>query len=200
MNSMIEGQEKERTRIAKDLHDGLGSLLSSVKSHFLVTVNDVNTNTAKKTEALIDSACSEVRRISHNMMPHALAISGLEDGVKDIAERLTVSGYDVSLEINSLPKLDSTKEVIVYRLVQEITSNIKKHAEAKSIFIQLYAHDSEVHLTIEDNGKGFDLKEIEDKKGLGLQNIESRVAYLNGEIDWDTEKGRGTTINIKFAS
>tara|TARA_Y100001933_G_scaffold264414_1_gene329921 strand:- start:8902 stop:10881 length:1980 start_codon:yes stop_codon:yes gene_type:complete len=202
MNSMIEGQEKERTRIAKDLHDGLGSLLSSVKSHFTAMVDGTNANVeiVEKTQSLIDHACTEVRRISHNMMPHALSISGLEDGIKDIAERLTISGYEVSLEINDLPKMDSTKQVMVYRLVQEIVSNIKKHAEASSIFIQLYAHNDQVHLTIEDDGKGFDPEKIKDKKGLGLKNIESRVAYLNGEIDWDSEKGLGTTININFTS
>lgn len=202
MNSMIEGEEKERSRIAKDLHDGLGSLLSSVKSHFTATVEGGSNNleVVNKTQSLIDRACTEVRRISHNMMPHALTISGLEDGIKDIAERLTVSGYDVSLEVNELPKLDSTKEVMIYRLVQEIVSNIKKHADAKSIFIQLYTHGNQVHLTVEDDGNGFDWKEAKNNKGLGLQNIESRVAYLNGEIDWDTEKGRGTTININFAA
>ena len=166
----------------------------------MVDGTNANVEIVEKTQSLIDHACTEVRRISHNMMPHALSISGLEDGIKDIAERLTISGYEVSLEINDLPKMDSTKQVMVYRLVQEIVSNIKKHAEASSIFIQLYAHNDQVHLTIEDDGKGFDPEKIKDKKGLGLKNIESRVAYLNGEIDWDSEKGLGTTININFTS
>ncbi|WP_117880807.1 tetratricopeptide repeat-containing sensor histidine kinase [Aureibaculum luteum] len=200
INSMIDGQEKERARISNDLHDGLGGLLSSVKSHFLATQEDKteNQSTAKKTELLIDQACNEVRRISHNMMPHALVISGLKDGIKDITERLEIDNYDVTLEINQLPKLDATQEIMVYRLIQEIVANIKKHANAKSIFIQLYAHFTTVHLMVEDDGKGFDLSKINDKKGLGLQSIESRVAYLNGMIDWDTGEGKGTTININF--
>ncbi|MDF0705898.1 tetratricopeptide repeat-containing sensor histidine kinase [Flagellimonas okinawensis] len=202
MNSMIEGQEKERARIAKDLHDGLGSLLSSVKSHYIaVTENHTsNKETVDKTEQLIDYACNEVRRISHNMVPHTLAVSGLSDGIKDLADRLTIDNYEVTLDINKLPKLDATKEAMVYRLVQEIVSNIKKHAKAKSIFIQLYAHNDQVFLTVEDDGVGFDLYESKNKKGLGLKNIESRVAYLNGEIDWDSKQGKGTTININFTA
>lgn len=198
VNSMIDGQEKERARIAKDLHDGLGGLLSSVKSHFLATQETKNQQTIEKTETLIDEACTEVRRISHNMMPHALVISGLEDGLKDIAEQLEIADHDVTLEINKIPKLNSTKEVMVYRLVQEIISNIKKHAKAKSIFIQLYSKNNMVFLTIEDDGLGFDFKKAKTKKGLGLKNIESRVAYLNGNIDWDTKIGSGTTVNISF--
>ncbi|WP_421824824.1 tetratricopeptide repeat-containing sensor histidine kinase [Flagellimonas oceanensis] len=200
MNSMIEGQEKERARIAKDLHDGLGSLLSSVKSHYIAVTENHSTNkeTVDKTEQLIDYACNEVRRISHNMVPHTLAVSGLRDGIKDLADRLTIDNYEVTLEINKLPKLDATKEAMVYRLVQEIVSNIKKHAKAKSIFIQLYAHNEQVFLTVEDDGVGFNPQQSKNKEGLGLKNIESRVAYLNGEIDWDSEEGRGTTININF--
>ena len=175
---------------------------SSVKSHYIaVTENHTsNKETVDKTEQLIDYACNEVRRISHNMVPHTLAVSGLSDGIKDLADRLTIDNYEVTLDINKLPKLDATKEAMVYRLVQEIVSNIKKHANAKSIFIQLYAHNDQVFLTVEDDGVGFDLKESKNKKGLGLKNIESRVAYLNGEIDWDSKKGKGTTINITFMS
>lgn len=198
INSMVDGQEKERARIAKDLHDGLGGLLSSVKSHFLATQESNENKTIEKTEKLIDEACSEVRRISHNMMPHALVMSGLEDGLKDIAERLEVANYEVTLEINKLPNLNATKEVMVYRLVQEIISNIKKHAEAKSIFIQLYSQADTIYLTVEDDGKGFDIEKAKTQKGLGLNNIESRVAYLNGTIDWDTKLGVGTTVNVSF--
>lgn len=200
INSMINGQEKERSRIAKDLHDGLGSLLTSVKSHFLATQDDKisNEKTVTKTASLIDQACSEVRRISHNMMPHALTISGIQDSIKDIAARLEIDNYNVTLEINSLPKLTDTQEVMIYRLIQEIVSNIKKHAEAKNIFIQLFSHNKAVHLIVEDDGKGFDITKVRIKKGLGLKNIESRVAYLNGTIDWDSKKGSGTTVNINF--
>ena len=202
MDSMIAGQEQERARIAKDLHDSLGGLLSSVKSYFQAShkQNDNNEKKVVKTATLIDQAASEVRRISHNMMPHALTIAGLKDAITDIAERLEAEKYGVTLEIHELPKFDTTQEIMIYRLIQELVYNIKKHAQASSVFIQLYTHNDRVHLTVEDDGQGFELEQAKNKKGLGLESIQSRVAYLNGEVLWDSEPSKGTTVNISFAA
>lgn len=200
LDSMIAGQEQERARIAQDLHDSLGGLLSSVKSYFQASQQqDKNTDTVSKTTSLLDQASNEVRRISHNMMPHALTIAGLKDAIADIGERLEKEKYKVTLEINDLPKLDETQEIMIYRLVQELVFNIKKHAQAKDVFIQLYAHDDTVHLTVEDDGKGFDLSTI-ISDGIGLKGVKSRVAYLNGDVVWDSEPGKGTTVHINFAA
>ena len=202
MSSMIEGQEAERLRIAKDLHDSLGGLLSTVKAHFSTiqkeceSLNEVPLT--EKTNHLIDEACVEVRRISHNMMPHALSISGLEGAVQDIAERLNDQKYNATFEVNNLPKLETTREVMVYRLVQEIVSNIRKHAKAKNIFIQLFGHKNEINLIVEDDGAGFDYPKAVSNGGLGLKSINSRVAFLDGKIEWDTYPGRGTNININM--
>lgn len=202
MSSMIEGQEAERLRIAKDLHDSLGGLLSTVKAHFssirkeCKNLNEVPLT--DKTNHLIDEACIEVRRISHNMMPHALSISGLEGAVQDMADRLKDQGYEATFEANNVPKLDNTREVMVYRLLQEIISNIRKHASAKNIFIQLFGHQNEINVTVEDDGNGFDLEAAKANGGLGLKSINSRVAFLDGTIDWDTQLGRGTNININI--
>jgi len=201
MDSMIAGQEQERARIAKDLHDSLGGLLSSVKSYFQASQQKDDKNKSKviQTATLIDQAASEVRRISHNMMPHALTLSGLKDAISDIAERLEQEKYKVTLELNELPKLNQTQEIMIYRLVQELIYNVKKHAEANDVFIQLYTHKNTVHLTIEDDGKGFDLQKM-DNNGLGLESVKSRVAYLNGEVVWDSQPGKGTTVNVSFAA
>lgn len=202
MSSMIEGQEAERLRIAKDLHDSLGGLLSTVKAHFgsiQKECKDLNeVPLTEKTNHLIDEACIEVRRISHNMMPHALSISGLEGAVQDIAERLNDQNYTATVEVNNLPKLEPTREVMVYRLVQEIVSNIRKHAKANNIFIQLFGHQDEINLIIEDDGNGFDYDKAVSNGGLGLKSINSRVAFLDGNIEWDTHPGRGTNININM--
>lgn len=203
LNSMIEGQEAERLRIAKDLHDSLGGLLSTVKAHFK-TIQNKNEELklqeiAQKTDQLIDEACIEVRRISHNMMPHALSISGLKGAIEDMGDRLVQQGYTATVEIQNLPsKIDPTKEVMIYRLIQEINSNIRKHAEASSILIQLIGHEKEITLIIEDDGKGFDYKEALAKGGLGLKSINSRVQFLDATIDWDTAPGRGTTLTINI--
>lgn len=202
LNSMIEGQEVERLRIAKDLHDSLGGLLSTVKAHFTTIQKEIEQleqlNITEKTNSLIDEACIEVRRISHNMMPHALSISGLMGAVEDLAANLKEEGYETTLEMQKLPEMESTREVMVYRLLQEIISNIRKHAEAKSILIQLIPVEDELSILIEDDGKGFDYKAAMDKGGLGLKSINSRVQFLDGAIDWDSEPGKGTSITIKI--
>jgi two-component system NarL family sensor kinase len=204
LNSMIEGQEAERLRIAKDLHDSLGGLLSTVKAHFTTIQKEIEEleklNITEKTNSLIDEACIEVRRISHNMMPHALSLSGLKGAVEDIVANLKEEGYKVTLELGDLPEMETTREVMVYRLLQEIISNIRKHAESKSVLIQLLAHNGELNLLIEDNGKGFDYNSALEKGGLGLKSINSRVQFLDGQIDWDTQEGQGTSVSIKIPS
>ncbi|MBX2827686.1 MAG: sensor histidine kinase [Flavobacteriaceae bacterium] len=203
LNSMIEGQEAERLRIAKDLHDSLGGLLSTVKAHFTTIQREIEQleqlNITGKTNDLIDEACLEVRRISHNMMPHALSISGLSGAVEDLAENLKEEGYEVTLEMSQVPsEIDNTRKVMLYRLLQEIISNIRKHAEAKTILIQLLGHKNEIHLIVEDDGKGFQLNVAEENGGLGLKSINSRVEFLDGKIHWDTQPGQGTTISINI--
>ena len=203
LNSMIEGQEAERLRIAKDLHDSLGGLLSTVKAHFTTIQKEFEQleqlNITKKTNDLIDEACIEVRRISHNMMPHALSISGLEGAVTDLGEQLNEQGFRTSIEINNLPNnIEETKKVMIYRLIQEIISNINKHADAKSILIQLIGHNNELNLIIEDDGIGFDYNKAIKKDGMGLKSINSRVEFLDGTIDWDSQLNNGTSITINI--
>lgn len=203
LNSMIEGQEAERLRIAKDLHDSLGGLLSTVKAHFTTIQKEIEQleklNITEKTNNLIDEACIEVRRISHNMMPHALSISGLRGAIEDIAESLREEGYATTLEITNLPgTIDNTKEVMIYRLVQEIISNIRKHSHSKTLLIQLLGYQNELTLIIEDDGQGFDYEKAIEKGGLGLKSINSRVQYLDGTISWDSQPGKGTSITINI--
>ena len=203
LSSMIEGQEAERLRIAKDLHDSLGGLLSTIKIYF-TKITKFNNNIPPsslnlKTSELIDEACIEVRRISHNMMPHALSISGLKGAIEDLGIQLQEQGFQTTVEINQLPdNIDSTKQIVIYRLIQEIISNIRKHAKAKNILIQLIAHNNELNLSIEDDGVGFDYKASIKKDGLGLKSINSRVDFLDGKIEWDSQLNKGTTLTINI--
>jgi signal transduction histidine kinase len=203
LNSMLEGQEEERMRIAKDLHDSLGGLLSNVKAHFTIIQQEIEKleelNITSRTNSLIDEACLEVRRISHNMMPHALSIAGLQGALEDLADHMRSIHYDVNLEILHLPEqIEQTKQITLYRLVQEIFNNIRKHAQAKTLTISLIAHDSNLNLIVEDDGVGFDYQEAIARGGLGLKSINSRVEFLDGEIEWDSVKGQGTSININI--
>jgi len=203
LNSMIEGQENERLRIAKDLHDSLGGLLSNIKAHFtkINTNNQLNhlSEVVNNTNQLIDEACLEVRRISHNMMPHALSVSGLKGAIEDMASQLQSLNYNIELDLRfDETKLEQAKKNAAFRLIQEIISNINKHASANEIFIQLFDNDKRYHLIIEDNGTGFNYEEAIKKGGIGLKSINSRVEFLNGSILWDSALGKGTTININF--
>ncbi|WP_432411565.1 tetratricopeptide repeat-containing sensor histidine kinase [Rasiella sp. SM2506] len=203
LNSMIEGQEAERLRIAKDLHDSLGGLLSTVKAHFTTIQNEFKQiekmNLADKTTKLIDEAVIEVRRISHNMMPQALSISGLKGAIEDLGLQLQQEGYETNVEFVNLPeKTEPTKEVMLYRLLQELLSNIRKHSKAKQVTIQLIGYENEVTILVEDDGRGFNYNEQVENGGLGLKSINSRVQFLDGTIDWYSVIGRGTTVMIKI--
>lgn len=200
LNAMIEGQEIERARIAADLHDGLGGLLTSVKSHFntLAKPNDA-VDLFEKTNHLIDDACGEVRRISHNMMPRALALAGLPGALEDLAQDLDKQGVKCQLEMIGMDHpLDATQAVTLYRIAQELTTNVVKHAEATHLLLQFIRHAGELTLIAEDNGKGFDVAKARMKKGMGLSSIESRVKFLQGTIEWDSVLGEGTVVSCKF--
>jgi len=202
MNAMIEGQEAERMRIAKDLHDGLGGLLSTVKAR----LTNINTEVKKiesyniyeKTTSMVDEACDEVRRISHNLLPGALRLDGLKTAAQQLGEELDEAHpFDVTVEVIGFEgKMDETKEIFLYRIIQEATNNIIKYADAKNVLIQLSETEDEYHLIIEDDGKGFDIDKTMEGTGLGLKSIRSRVEHLRGELDISGTIGEGSTLTI----
>lgn len=194
LRAMIEGQEVERKRVAKDLHDGLGGLLATVKARL-----STEAPTADTSNQLIDRACTEVRRIAHNMMPQTLALSGLSGSLRDIVSQLNQRGLDTDLEIIGQPdlRLDEDGQAMLLRILQELTHNVVKHANAKKLFIQLLDQPNQLLLTVEDDGKGFNSDEVRvTKNGIGLENIDSRVAYLRGHIQYDSSPGHGTTVTL----
>lgn len=204
LDAMITGQEEERKRIAKDLHDGLGGLLATVKLQFASVQREVEklaeSNVYQKANHLLDDACVEVRKIAHNMMPDALMKLGLYDAVKDMSENIEENN-GINIQVNNIgfeSRLEETKEVMLFRIIQELFNNIIKHAEAKNIIIQFSKYDNELTLTIEDDGNGFNLENAKKEGGLGLKSIQSRVDYLEGNLEINTEKGVGTTTNISM--
>jgi two-component system, NarL family, sensor kinase len=205
MNSIIQGQEAERSRMAKDLHDGLGSMLSgiklnlsSIKGNMAIPEND--TLLFNKSLVQLDNAITEMRRVAHNMMPEALLKFGLPEAIRDYCDGINESNL-VKMKFTSIgmsQPLEKSTEVILYRIVQELTNNAIKHASAKNIFIQLNRHEQGTTLTVEDDGKGFDITQI--KKGNGLQNVQSRVDYLKGTMEINSIPGKGATFNIEIPS
>lgn len=201
LSSILEGQYSERKRIAQDLHDGLGGLLSSAK----IQLQNVKLELDKldemsifaNAENLIDNAYQEVRRISHDMMPGALVKLGLLAAVEDLAEQLNESGKLIvqTQWFTSDDDMDEKTKISLYRIIQEATTNTLKYANAEKLFIQLSRNNNLYQLTIEDDGKGFDnTKGITE--GIGLKSIKSRVDYLNGEYELISGEGKGVSIEI----
>ncbi len=203
MDAMIGGQEEERKRIAKELHDGLGGLLSTVQLHFS-SIQPKNMpaqdgNGLQKAATLLNDACGEVRRIAHNMMPGALIKLGLVPALQDICDAMNQSGIQADLQVfNVGQRLDEQVEISVYRIIQELLSNIRKHAKAREVIIQLSQSEDTLSVTVEDDGVGFNVTQVRAGGGIGLKSIESRVKYLNGSLDLDARTGEGTTVNLEI--
>lgn len=199
--AIIEAEEKERIRIARELHDGIGQQLSAAKmnlSAFEQNVNEKDKENYQLLLQLVDDAVKEVRSVSHNMMPNALIRSGLASAVRDFVHKISASdALKIDLQIVGLnDRLENTTEAVLYRVLQECVSNIVKHAQASYISIQLIQHENHLNMLIEDNGKGFDTQNLSQVEGIGLKNMQSRVQFLNGTILFDSMPGKGTTVSI----
>ncbi|MCC6181448.1 MAG: sensor histidine kinase [Bacteroidia bacterium] len=202
--AIIEAEEKERRRIAQDLHDGVGQLLSATKMNLsnleskLKLESDEQKLALQNALSLMDDSVKEVRVVSHNMMPNTLIKLGLASAVREFITKLGNSpSLKVDLEIIGLDKrLDNQTETVLYRVIQEIVNNIIKHAKASQISMQLIKHDTELNIMIEDNGVGFDSTKINEFNGIGLKGIQTRVEFLNGNVHFDSMVGRGTTVII----
>jgi two-component system NarL family sensor kinase len=204
LQSMINGQETERTRIAKDLHDGLGGLFSTVKMYFstLQYKNPElgNDELFQKGYSIVDTASVEVRRIAHNMMPEVLMKLGLINALKDLCDSIT-SGklLTVSLEVHGMnSRLNSTTEIMLFRIIQELLNNIIKHAHASEAIIQCIRDQSRLSVIVEDNGRGFDTLVAEAGVHAGMNTVKHRVDYLKGKITIDSQKNVGTTVMMDF--
>ncbi len=201
MTSMIKGQESERKRIAQDLHDGLGGLLSSVKAQLHDIERRVDAlagiDLYSRASEMIDEASSEVRRIAYDMMPTALSKLGLKAAIEDLASRLeTHHRIDVDLQLFDLDnRLEEATEVMLYRIVQEACNNIVKHADASEVLIQTSRIQNDLVVIIEDNGKG--IQAGTDRNGIGMKSIESRAKFLEGQVDI-ASSDEGTCITLQI--
>ncbi len=203
IDAMMTGQENERLRIAKDLHDRLGSMLSMIKVHFKSVEDHIeqlkvsNVKQYEKANELLDNACEEVRKISHDMASSVLSQFGLIAALEDLKDVLEESNQiEVEFVIHGLTeRLNSNIEITAYRIIQELINNVLKHAKAKLITIQLINAEDNLNIIIEDDGVGFEMGENKDF-GIGLKNVESRVYGLKGDINIDSTINIGTTVTI----
>jgi signal transduction histidine kinase len=204
--AVLEAEEKERSRIAKDLHDGVGQMMSAARMNLSSFYN----NTVVKDEEqkhslyniiqLVDESCKEVRSVSHSMMPAALNKNGLIQAVDELLAKINSKDLKTTFHHEGFNKrLDSSTETILYRVIQECINNTIKHAAAGEIDLSMIKDDDGISVTIEDNGKGFvyDHSKTDDEdEGIGLKNIQSRIAFLKGTVDFDSAPGKGTLVAI----
>ncbi|HHC78349.1 MAG TPA: tetratricopeptide repeat protein [Flavobacteriia bacterium] len=203
MKSSLAGQEIERKRVAQELHDGLGGNLAGIKVRLMKVMQNIPESKSKDVSEVIksiDATCEEVRTISHDLIPPNMDKEEFINVVKKYIETIAHNQH-WELEFDCYPEqelneLSSQIKVEIYRIIQELINNIRKHANTNGIDFQLIKHKNYVNILLEDYGKGFDINK--NFNGIGLQNIKDRVDLLKGQISIDSQLGRGTIINIKI--
>lgn len=206
LNAIINTEENERKRFAKDLHDGLGPILSTIKmslSALTARIKDESgMNILNNTNHLINEAISTIKDISNNLSPHVLSNFGLSSAIGAFAAKINqTKAIQVIFKSNmEAQRLENDKEVVIYRAVCELINNSILHSGASIIEIELNKHKKFVTLQFYDNGRGFDTSTLskEDTEGMGLSNIETRVKTVEGVFILESSPGKGTSALIKM--
>ncbi|MBK8227082.1 MAG: tetratricopeptide repeat protein [Flavobacteriales bacterium] len=201
INAMLEGQEKERDRMAKDLHDRLGSMLGGIKANMSALEDRVEAmrqdQQYQKVTRLLDQTVSELRHISHDMAAATLSRFGLEKALNDLRDTIHISGR-LQVELNTFgldQRLERGVEITVYRIVQELVSNVLKHAKADQLTIGVTRAPGRLSVVVSDNGVGFDPSTASN--GMGLSNVRSRAASLGATVQVDSAPSKGTTVSVE---
>lgn len=198
--AILEVEEKERSRFAAELHDGLGPMLSAVKYNLSELsdkeefFSDEEKISFQKAMNILDESCREVRQVSHDIMPQTLLKKGLSNAIRDFVSKIENKNLQVHLYLSGLDEdMDPKVKIAAYRIIQESVNNVIKHADATQLDISLTKDEDGLTGAIEDNGKGFNVKEVQNN-GIGLSNIISRIQFLHGHVDIDSRTGNGTLI------
>lgn len=204
MKYLIDGEEKERLRLARELHDGVNGSLGAIKLLASAEASKSADTSGKwsKIFSMIDQVSNEVREISHNLMPDVIIRLGLQEAVRGYIRKLNNNNIDFDLQFyGNIELIDNSLKITMYRIVQELSRNIIAHSHATECIIQLNKHEDSVSLSVEDNGTGFNVNEIRESKasgGIGLHSIYSRIELLGGKIDIQSEKNSGTSFQIEL--
>ncbi|QNF35119.1 sensor histidine kinase [Adhaeribacter swui] len=203
LEALMQGEEKERSRISKDLHDGVAGMLAAVKMH----VNSLSLQNALVLEQtvyrqalhLLDEASYEVRKTAHNLMPEMLMQHGLDEALRRYCQNIS-NDHTLVVQYDSWGEIKRYKEsfeLSVYRIVQELLNNIMKHSRADRAIVQLSQRNNILSTTIEDNGIGFNRQEMKSD-GLGLRSLQSRVQAINGKLEVEAQAGSGVSAYLEF--
>ncbi|MBC7868149.1 MAG: sensor histidine kinase, partial [Gloeobacteraceae cyanobacterium ES-bin-316] len=197
--AVLKGEEQERSRLAKDLHDGLGGMLSGIKYSLNTMKGNLiltpeNAQAFERSMDMLDSSIKEMRRVAHNMMPEALVKFGLDTALKDFCNDISNSGaLQVSYQSIGVANasIDQTIAITIYRIVQELLNNTMKHAGALTALVQLTKEENQMSVTVEDDGKGFDTVLLGHSGGIGWSSIQNRVEFLKGKLDVHSQPDKG---------
>lgn len=204
IDAMIEGQEKERQRIANDLHDNLGSLLATLKLHFQNLkikkdrIQSEQDLLLQKTDELIEEAYQKVRSIAHAKNAGVNAQDGLLPAVRNFASKVSIiNKLVIEVEEHGMDnRLENTLEITIFRIIQELITNVIKHAQATEAIIHLTHYEDSINLMVEDNGIGFDISQIKPGETMGLYSIQKRIENLGGQVTIDSIAQKGTAVII----
>lgn len=201
--AMLEGEEQERRRLARDLHDGLGGMLAGAKINLSGQLenppSDGQRANLRKVIGQLDNSVTELRRIAHNMMPENLLNFGLKTALKDLCETLMTNSTKIDFQAFEIDgPIPEQTQITIYRIVQEMLANAIRHAQATKILLQCSKNGHMFFITQEDNGKGFELNSAHAENGTGLNNIRNRVGFLKGKMEIESTINEGTIINIEL--
>lgn len=202
LKAAVQGADKERSRIAAELHDGIGGMLSAAMMRFMAIHHDNKeiTNIPAYQEAmnLLDEMGDEIRKTAHNLMPEVLLKQNLPEAVQSFCNFMKSNGT-LEIEFQHYGNFDGVSQDLklsVYRIIQELIKNIQQHAAASQAFVQLTLQEQILMITVEDNGIGFNVGTT--KTGMGLHNLSTRVSSLDGYFTIESKQGKGTSVNIEF--
>lgn len=200
IQAMVDGEELERKRIARELHDGIGSKLSALK----IILSRLETNDNRYAEnldhinKLLGSSIKELRQISYNLVPESLLKLGLEKALCDLCHLLHSDSIKIEFQsFGIMPEIPIANQINIYRIVQELINNALKHAECDEILVSCSQNENTFYIAVEDNGIGFDFEKIKTQSGLGLKNIKNRIEILNGIFNLESSPN-GTYYNIEL--
>ncbi len=196
--SVLEGEMQERSRLARDLHDGLGGILSAAKINMSELKNGAllefpDVEGINRIMGLLDESLRELRRVAHHLMPESLSRYGLKIALSDFCR--TVEKIEFAW-FGEEERLEHQLEIVVYRIVHELVNNALKYSEATRILVHIVQDTDRISLTVEDNGRGFDTSAA--TTGTGLQNIRTRVAALEGNMDIFSTENEGTEVHVEL--
>lgn len=204
LSSNIQSAEEERLRIARDVHDELGGIFSTLSLSIQQLNPEVEKNkeTLQQSKQLIQTGINSVRRISHAIIPFELELLGLDQTLSNYTESVSnASGIEIHYEFDDVPEeINPMVSLATYRIIQELLNNTLKYARAGSVTISCRGSKTFLHLNYSDNGIGADLTDKKIKRGIGIKNIESRVLALDGNVRFISSPGQGFTCEISLPS